>query len=222
MPAISSLQSAQQAARPRIPSGTRRWSPFAWLRFLYDWVASLADRRYAATALFLIALAESSFFPIPPDVLLIALAVTAHRRALWFAWVCTLGSLLGAAFGYLLGWQFYEWLGAPIVRFYAAEEAYLRVQQLYEEWNAIAVAVAGFTPIPFKVFTIAAGTFQVDFAVFMFAAAISRAARFFAVGGLIWWLGPQIQRLIDRYFNLLAVLFTLLLLAGFFLVQYVL
>ncbi len=198
------------------------WSPLTWMRWCYDWVCSLAERKHGSRALFWVAFAESSFFPIPPDVLLIALGVSAPKRSLRFAAVCTLGSVLGAALGYLLGWQFYEWVGDRIVRFYAAEDAYQQVQQMYEQYNAVAVGVAGLTILPFKLFTIAAGAFQVNFPVFMLAAAVSRAARFFAVGGLIWWVGPKVQPLIERYFEWLAVLFMLLLAAGFFLVQYLL
>lgn len=218
---MGSMEEAIGPGKLQIPSGRRRWSPLAWMRWLYDWVCSLADRPYAGMALFWIAFAESSFFPIPPDVLLIALAVAVPRRSLHFAWVCTLGSVLGAALGYLIGWQFYELVGEPLVHFYAAEDVYLRVQLLYQEWNAVAVGVAGLTVIPFKVFTIAAGAFQVNFAVFILAAAVSRASRFFAVGALIWWLGPKVKPFIDRYFNWLATIFVFLLLGGFFLVKYI-
>ncbi len=195
--------------------------PFVWLRRLYDWVVGFAESPYGTWALFLIAFAESSFFPIPPDVLLIALALGAPRRSLWFASVCTAGSLLGAVGGYLIGLYFYALIGQPIVAFYGAEDAYLRVQHLYRDWDAVAVAIAGFTPIPYKVVTIAAGAFRINFLTFMLASAVSRAARFFLVAGLIYWFGPPIQRFIDRYFNLLTVVFTILLLGGFLILRYV-
>lgn len=197
------------------------FSPFALLRRIYDWVVGFADRPSGTWALFGVAVAESSFFPVPPDVLLIALAVGRPKRSLWFAAVCTAGSLLGAAVGYLLGYQFYEVIGRPIVDFYAAEDAYLRVQQLYEQWNALAVGVAGFTPIPYKVFTIAAGAFKINFPIFMAASAVSRGARFFLVGALILWFGPAIKGLIERYFNMLATVFAVLLVGGFLLLKYV-
>jgi len=195
--------------------------PFAQIRRLYDWVVSLAQSRHGIWALFLIAFAESSFFPIPPDILLIALAVGAPRRSLRFALVCTVGSAVGAGFGYLLGLQFYEFAGRPIIEFYGVGDRYLEVRDLYARWDAIAVGVAGFTPIPFKVFTIAAGAFQINFFTFLVACVVSRGARFFLQGALILWFGPQIQKLIERYFNLLTIVFLVMLVGGFILLKYV-
>ena len=191
------------------------------LRRLYNWVLSLAETRYGSWALFCIAVAESSFFPVPPDVLLIALAVGAPKKAIRFASVCTVGSVVGASLGYLLGWEFYELVGRKIIAFYSAEESYAAVKLLYQEWDAVAVMVAGFTPIPYKVFTIAAGAFQINFATFMLASLVSRGARFLLIGALIWWLGPSIKDFIDRYFNWLAILFVILLFGGFIAVKYV-
>lgn len=191
------------------------------LRRLYDWVLSFAEKPYGAWALFLVAFAESSFFPIPPDVLLIALSVAKPSRSFVFAGISTLGSILGAAFGYLIGAQFYEVAGRPIIQFYGVEQRYLQVQALYQHYDALAVAVAGFTPIPYKVFTIAAGAFHINFLTFILASIASRGARFMLVGGLIWWLGPEIKRFIDHYFNLLTIVFVILLAGGFVLVKYV-
>jgi membrane protein YqaA with SNARE-associated domain len=192
-----------------------------YLRRLYDWVLSFSESTYGTLALFLVAFAESSFFPIPPDVLLLALAVGSPHRALWFALVSTAGSVLGAAVGYFLGLEFYELIGRRIIDIYGAQERYGQVAELYGEWDAIAVAVAGFTPIPYKVFTIAAGAFKINFLTFMLASLLSRGARFFLVGALIRWLGPGIKRLIDRYFNLLTVVFVILLFGGFVIIKYV-
>ena len=212
---VAELMQADQAAEYQIP-------PFRWLRALYDWVVGLAEKPYGVWALFVIAVAEASFFPIPPDVLLIALAVGLPRRSFWFATVCSLGSLVGASIGYLIGLQFFELLGMPIVEIYGAQELYDKVGGLYAEWNALAVGVAGFTPIPYKVFTIAAGAFRINFPIFMLASAVSRSARFFLVGALIYWVGPQVKRLIDRYFNLLTIVFSVLLVGGFILLKFVL
>ena len=188
---------------------------FGWIRGLYDWVVRLADRPNAGRALFGIAFAESSFFPIPPDVLLIPLGIGAPKKALRLAGICTVGSLLGGLLGYLLGLEFYELIGRRIVEFYGAGEQYERVRDLYQEWDAVAVLVAGFTPLPFKLFTIAGGVFQINLVTFLLAAAVSRGARFFLLGGLIAWFGPVIGSFIDRYFNLLTILFIILLLGGF-------
>jgi len=198
----------------------RSFDPFRWLRRLYDWVVSLSERPKAALSLFVLAFAEASFFPIPPDILLIALAIGAPRRALWFATICTLGSALGALLGYLLGLQFYELIGQQLVEFYAAGEQYQRVQALYQEWDVLAIAVAGFTPIPFKVFTISAGVFELNLLTFGVAVVLSRGARFFLLGVLIWRFGSGIREFVDRYFNLLTILFIILLVGGLLIVEY--
>ncbi len=198
----------------------RSFNPFRWLRSLYDWVVGLSERPNAARSLFVLAFAEASFFPIPPDILLIALAIGAPRRALWFATICTLGSALGALLGYLLGLQFYELIGQQLVEFYAAGEQYQRVQALYQEWDVLAIAVAGFTPIPFKVFTISAGVFELNLLTFGVAVVLSRGARFFLLGVLIWRFGSGIREFVDRYFNLLTILFIILLVGGLLIVEY--
>ncbi|NIN71290.1 MAG: DedA family protein [Gemmatimonadetes bacterium] len=192
-----------------------------WVRRLYDWVLSWAESPYGATALFVLAFVEASFFIVPPDVLLIALCVGKPRRSLHFAALCTIGSLLGGSFGYLIGHQLYELIGRPIIDFYDAHEAFQRVGELYRSNLVLALGTAGFTPIPYKVFTIAAGAFAVPFVPFLVISAVSRAARFFLVAGLIRAFGPQIRDFIDRYFNLLSVAFVVLLVAGFFVLKYV-
>lgn len=194
---------------------------FRWLRFLYDWTLSFAEKPSGTWALFSLSFAEASFFPIPPDVLLIALAVGAPRRALWFSSVCTLGSVAGAAFGYLLGREFYELVGRSIVEFYTAQEQYESVRHLYHEWDAAAVMVAGLTPIPFKVFTIAAGVFQIHFPTFLLASLASRGLRFCLLGALIWRFGAGIRGFIDRHFNWLTVVFVILLVGGFLVLKQV-
>ena len=197
-------------------------NPFTWVRSSYDWVVSLSERPNGARTLFLIAFAESSFFPIPPDVLLVPLSIGAPRRALRFAALCTVGSALGALLGYLLGFQFYELVGQRIVAFYSAGEQYERVQALFQQWDIIAIALAGVTPIPFKIFTITAGVFKINLITFTIVVLLSRGARFFLLGGLIWRFRPSIRNFVDRYFNLLVILFSILLVGGFFMVKYVL
>jgi membrane protein YqaA with SNARE-associated domain len=189
------------------------------LKRLYDWVLHWADTPYGGWALFLLAFSESSFFPIPPDILLIALAVGRPGKSLKYAAICTVGSILGGVAGYLIGWQFMATVGERIVDFYGLTDKVAYIETLYRHYDAWAVGIAGFTPIPYKVFTITAGAFKINFFVFLMASMVSRAARFFIVGVLIYIFGPKIQAFIDKYFNLLAVVFTVLLVGGFILIN---
>lgn len=188
-------------------------------RKIYNWVLHWAETPYGTWALFLLAFSESSFFPIPPDVLLIALAVTVPRKSLKYALVCSVGSVLGGCFGYLIGWQFMAGIGEKIISFYGLSAKIEYIGTLYQEYDAWAIGIAGFTPIPYKVFTISAGMFHINFPVFIFASIVSRSARFFLVGGLIYIFGPQIQAFIEKYFNILAVAFTILLIGGFIIIK---
>ena len=199
-----------------------KYSPLFWVRRMYDWTLRLADHVYAGWALFSLAFIEASFFPVPPDFLLIALAIGRPQRAFWFASLCSLGSVFGAVFGYLLGQYFFELIGQPIVNMYAAVEQYEIVQGLFQDWDAIAIAIAGFTPIPFKIFTIAAGAFKIDFTTFLIAALFSRSARFFLLGFLVFRFGPAIKPKIDRYFNVLTILCVILVISGFLFLKFIL
>jgi len=190
------------------------------LRRLYDWVLHWANTPYGSWALFILAFCESSFFPIPPDVLLIALAVSIPKKSFKYALICSAGSLLGGCFGYLIGWQFMTGIGERIISFYGFEQKFEYIRELYIRYDAWAIGIAGFTPIPYKVFTISAGAFNINFSVFIIASMVSRSARFFLVGGLIYLFGPQIQSFIDKYFNILVVVFTILLIAGFIIIKY--
>lgn len=192
------------------------------LRRLYDWVLQWAKTPYGMWALFLLAFCESSFFPIPPDILLIALAVAVPKRSIRYALVCSIGSVLGGCFGYLIGWRFMEAMGNKIIMFYNFSDKFNYIRELYQHYDAWAVGVAGFTPIPYKVFTILAGAFRINFPVFLFASLVSRSARFFLIGGLIYWFGPKVQSFIEQYFNILAIAFTVLLIAGFVAIRYLL
>ena len=189
------------------------------LRRLYSWVLHWAETPYGTWALFLLAFCESSFFPIPPDVLLIALAVSIPKKSFKYALVCTAGSLIGGCLGYLIGWQFMVSVGEKIIQFYGLTHKMQYIKDLYVQYDAWAIAIAGFTPIPYKVFTISAGAFEINFTVFIIASAVSRAARFFLVGGLIYIFGPKIKTFIDKYFNILAIAFVVLLVAGFAIIK---
>ncbi len=190
------------------------------LRRLYDWVLHWAETPYGTWALFLLSFCESSFFPIPPDVLLIALAVGIPKKSFKYALVCSVGSVLGGCLGYLIGWQFMAGIGEKIIALYGLTQKVEYIKDLYTNYDAWAIGIAGFTPIPYKVFTISAGAFNINFSVFIIASTISRSARFFLVGSFIYIFGPRIQTFIDKYFNILAVAFMVLLVAGFVIIKY--
>ncbi|HIF27340.1 MAG TPA: DedA family protein [Candidatus Marinimicrobia bacterium] len=195
-----------------------------YLRRLYDWILHWAETKYGVPALFLLALAESSFFPIPPDVLLIPLALGARSKAIRFALVCSVASIVGGIAGYGIGyyswWNGAEAYSAVALFFFNhipgfTEQVFLNIQEKYEIYNFLIVFTAGFTPIPFKIITISAGAFSVNFPMFLLASTVSRSARFFLVALLIRQFGEPITVFIDKYFNVLSIIFTLLLIGGF-------
>lgn len=206
---------------PTVVTEEKERAPKGFLRKMYYWVLSWAESPRAELYLFILAFAESSFFPIPPDVLLIALALSIPTRAFRYALICSVGSVIGGAFGYAIGLWFMEALGQPIVDFYGLQRAYEDMGRIYNEWAGIAVFIAGFTPIPYKIFTIAAGVFKIDFLVFMVASLLSRSARFFLVAALLWRFGRPIRDFIDRYLGWLTLIFAALLVGGFVLLRYV-
>jgi len=185
------------------------------LRRCYDWTLSWADHPQAQLALFLIAVIEASVFPIPPDVLLIALALGRPDMGLKLAGLATGGSLLGAALGYGIGMMLFTSVAEPLLTFYGAMAEFNHVQSLFAEYGLWFVLIAGFSPIPFKVVTIAAGTFGLSFAGFMAAALLSRGARFYLEGGLLRWGGERLRGFVERHFELMTVLVVLLVASGF-------
>jgi membrane protein YqaA with SNARE-associated domain len=192
-----------------------------YLRRLYHWVLHWADTPYGMPALFLLAFAESSFFPIPPDVLLLALCISIPTRAFRFALVASAGSVIGGVAGYGIGVGLWELL-ADFFFLYVpgfSEAAFARVQNLFDTYDFWAVFTAGFTPIPYKVITVGAGVFHINFAVFVIASAISRSLRFFMVAWLIHRYGPVMRDFIERYFNVLTLIFMFLLVGGFIVVK---
>ena len=190
------------------------------LRRLYDWTIHWAQTPHSTWALFILAFCESSFFPIPPDVLLIALAVALPAKSFKYALLCSVGSVLGGCFGYFIGYQLFEYVGRPIISFYNITDAFNTVSTQYQENAFSAIAIAGFTPIPFKVFTIAAGACKVNIFIMILASALSRSARFFLVAGLFYVFGPKIKTFIEKYFNILSIIFVILLISGFVAIKY--
>ena len=194
---------------------------FEYMRRMKAWVEGFAVKPYAAWALFLIAFAESSFFPIPPDVLLIAIAVIIPKKAFRYALICSVGSVLGGMFGYYIGYAFFETVGSRIISLYGVHDQYEKVRLLYQQNAFMAIAIAGFTPIPYKVFTIAAGAFQIPLSTLVVASALSRTARFFLVASLFYFFGAPIKSFIDRYFEILSIVFVVLLVLGFVVIRWV-
>lgn len=184
------------------------------LKALLVWVESFAATPYGDAALFGLAFLESSIFPIPPDVLLIALCLGQPQSAFWFALVCALGSVLGGMAGYALG--FYG--GRPLLLRMFAREKVAAVERYYDRYNAWATGVAGLTPLPYKLFTISGGAFAIKFKIFVLASIVSRTARFMLVAGLIFIMGETAKQFIERYLNVLTIAFVILLILGFWLI----
>lgn len=192
-----------------------------YMRKLYDWVLAWANRPSAEVALFVLALTESFIFPIPPDVLLIAMAVALPQRAFKYALICLVGSLLGGAIGYGIGAFFMDGVGMPIVHFYGAEEQFLKFRELYRDSAIFTIALAGFTPIPYKIFSFSSGAFDVGLMLFITVSLFSRGARFFLVALLIFKYGAKVRQLIERHFNTLTLAFGVLLVLGFVVVRWI-
>lgn len=193
-----------------------------WLQRLYQWVLHWADTPHGLTALVIIAFVESSFFIIPPDVLLIALCMGAPRKSFKFAFWCAVGSVAGGAFGYYIGYAFEpfgRWIIFDLLHYGSAWD---KVAALYGQNAFLAILTAAFTPVPYKVFTIAAGVFheQVSIWTLLGASSIGRTGRFMMVAAAIFYFGPPIKRLLDKYLEILTVVFMVLLIGGFVLIKY--
>ncbi len=191
------------------------------IRPLYDWTMRLAGHRHAMWAMGFISFIESSIFPVPPDALMMPMVLARRDKAWRIATVCTLASVVGGLFGYMIGYFLWDAIGQQVMDFYGYAAKMDEFAALYNEWGFWIVAGAGFTPFPYKVITIASGLTQLDLAVFMAASVISRGARFFLVAGLLWYFGPPIRVFIEKHLGLLASAFFALLLGGFAAVRYV-
>ncbi|PJA31926.1 MAG: cytochrome B [Zetaproteobacteria bacterium CG_4_9_14_3_um_filter_53_7] len=187
----------------------------SWLRRLYHWTLAWADHPHATRALFLIAVIEASVFPIPPDVLLLIMSMSSPTSAFRLAAVTTAGSILGAAIGYAIGMFLFAAVAQPVLEFYHATETFNHVQQLFHEHGIWVVAIAGFSPIPFKIITIASGTFGMPFIPFILTAFASRGARFFLEAALMYWGGDRLRHWVEKHFELLTVAVTVAVIGGF-------
>jgi len=198
-------------------------------RRLYNWVLHWADTPYGGWALFILSFIESSFFPIPPDVLLAPLTLGNRKKWASFALNCSIASVLGAVFGYGIGhWLWWtpagEFIGIGHFCFNHipgfTPEIFEKMKLQYDQYSFWIVFTAGFTPIPFKVITITSGAFSINFPIFILAGVVSRSARFFLVAGMFWLFGPKIKPFIDKYFNWLCLAFTILLILGFVVLKF--
>ena len=195
--------------------------PRNFLRRAYDWTIHWADTPQGLAALFLIALAESSFFPIPPDVLLIAIVAASPTRWIQAAALCSAGSFVGAAIGYSIGFGLMTTVGEPIISFYGAQHHWDRFVALAADWGTWFLAAAAFTPIPFKVATIASGAIEMPFVPFLGISLVGRAGRFFLVATILRLFGPRIRRTLEANFDVAALLFFALLIGGFLVLRFV-
>lgn len=191
------------------------------LRRLYDWVLHWAETPYGAWALGILSFAESSFFPIPPDVLLLALGLSIPKRAFWYALICSVASVLGGALGYYIGYELHDF-GMKLLKLYGYTDKFETLAGTFRQHNFLAVLIAAITPIPYKVFTITAGYVKADFFTFLLASAIGRSTRFFAEAGILYFFGKPAKKFIDKYFNIISILFLVLLIGSFFLIKFLL
>jgi membrane protein YqaA with SNARE-associated domain len=202
--------------------GSLHFYTFGALRRMYDWVLSWANKKYSTHALFGLAFAESSFFPIPPDVLQISLSVSKPKKSFFYALISSLGSVLGGIFGYIIGFFLFDSIGRIIIDALGYHSQFDAVGNLYTSYAFLAVLTSAFTPIPYKVFTIAAGFWSIGLMPLILGSAIGRSARFFMVAALFYFFGPKIKDFIDKYFNILTIVFMLLLIGGFAAIKYIL
>lgn len=191
------------------------------LRRLYDWTMSLAGTRHAERALAGVSFAESSFFPIPPDVLLIPMVLSDRSRWIRYAVICTIASVLGALLGYAIGAFLFDVIGQPILKLYNAEQSFAKIQDWYDAWGGWGVLFAAITPFPYKVLTIFSGFTGLDLLTFVAVSVLGRGFRFFLVTWLLNRFGAPIRSFIEKNLGLLFTLFMVLLVGGFVAIRYV-
>ncbi len=190
-----------------------------WMKALYDWTMRIMSGKGAIAALCGLSFAESSFFPIPPDVLMIPLILKQREKAFRIAFLCTLFSVIGGAFGYVIGCGLYDVFAVPFLNYFGWMEEFEKVKQAYVEYGAWIVLGAGITPFPYKLVTIASGVMQMNFGLFMCISLIGRGIRFFLVAGLLYKWGKPMREFIEKNLAWLSIVFFVLLVGAFFLVK---
>jgi membrane protein YqaA with SNARE-associated domain len=190
------------------------------IRRLYDRILALASEPYAVWALMAMAFAESSFFPLPPDILLIPMMLARPRAAWRLAALCTLASVLGGLVGYAIGYYGFEAIGRPLLQFYHAMDRYEALKAGFDRWGVWIIIVKGMTPIPYKLVTIASGVAHFDLVLFIGASIVSRSLRFFLLALILWRFGPAARDFIERRLSLVTTLFAVGLVGGFVVLRY--
>jgi membrane protein YqaA with SNARE-associated domain len=191
------------------------------LRGIYDWTMRMAASAKAPWALAVVSFAESSFFPIPPDVMLIPMVLSRREKAWWYATIATVASVVGGVFGYAIGYFLYDTVGLPILKLYGREHALDSFMTFVHDYGVPAVIIKGMTPIPYKVVTIAAGVGHMNLLAFIGASIVARAMRFFLVAGLLYFAGEPIREFIEKRLSLVTTVFLVLLVGGFVALRYV-
>ena len=191
-----------------------------FLKRTYNWTLEKAQHKNAKWYLSLISFAESSFFPIPPDILLIPMALASKANALFYAFICTLFSVLGGILGYVIGYFFYNSVGIYIVDFYHLENSFNIFESYYKEFGVLIVLGAGITPFPYKFITIASGVFGLNIFLFIIVSIIGRGLRFYLIAILLYFFGEKIKLIIDKYFNILTIVFFILLVGSVFIIRF--
>ncbi|AGW14267.1 YqaA family protein [Megalodesulfovibrio gigas] len=185
-----------------------------------DRIWRLADSAGAERALAIVSCIESIFFPVPPDLMLIPMCLANRAKAFRYATICLVASILGGVIGYVIGYYFMEAIGQRIVEFYHFDAQILKIEAWYNKYSAWAVAIAGLTPVPYKVCTLTAGMFKISFPIFMVASVLSRGLRFFAVAGLIYLYGEKVRFFLEKRFDLVLTVSAVLVVLGFVVVKF--
>ena len=191
------------------------------LRRLYHWTLRLAGKRHAVWALAGVAFAESSFFPIPPDLLLVPMVLAQRAKAWFIAGICTLSSTAGGLFGYAIGYFLFEALGDPLLDLWGNEEKLETFERYTDEWGAWIVVAGGLTPLPYKLVTIASGAGRLDIGIFVLASLLSRGVRFYIEAALLWYFGPPVRVFVERHLGAVALLAFILLIGAVLLIRFV-
>lgn len=192
------------------------------LRRTYDWMMRTAADKRAPKALFWVSFVESSFFPIPPDVMLVPMVLSQRHKAWTYAAIATVGSVIGGLFGYAIGYFLFEYIGQPILKLYGYADRFQEFASLFNEWGVWILVIKGMTPFPYKVLTILAGATHMNVLEFMAASIVARAMRFYLVAALLYWFGPPIRDFIERRLTLVTTTFVVLLVGGFVAIRFVL